>query len=128
MNEWIEKNRRLIAVIAAAAAVTSGFLLYFFNPMGTWWMPRCWWLMLTGTQCPSCGAMRAAHQLMHGHVAEAAALNWWLPLSIPMGAAIIILAMQPRLSSRAEEWLRWLLVAYVVSYIAWWVVRNLLGI
>jgi len=38
-------------------------------------LPLCPVKWLTGRDCPTCGVTRALHALMHGHPAEAAALN-----------------------------------------------------
>ncbi len=128
MNDWIARNRRAIAWVAVALAACMAAVVYFFNPAETWWMPRCLWLSLTGWRCPSCGVMRATHQLMHGHFLQAVAYNWWLLLSVPLAVAIVALAFRRRLGPRGELWLKWLIIAYVSTYFIWWLLRNLLNI
>jgi hypothetical protein len=49
--------------------------LYWFPPQEYAVYPRCLLYRLTGLQCPGCGGLRAAHQLLHGHVAASLALN-----------------------------------------------------
>jgi hypothetical protein len=59
----------------AVATVALGVVLYFFVPGEAPFYPRCWFHTLTGWQCPGCGGLRAAHQLMHGNLAEAFRYN-----------------------------------------------------
>ena len=55
-------------------------LLFLFAPEEHRFYPRCLLFSLTGLQCPGCGGLRAMHQLLHGHLREALALNPLLPL------------------------------------------------
>jgi len=41
-----------------------------------------------GAQCPGCGSLRAAHQLLHGNLQQAWALNKPLIIGLPLAAAI----------------------------------------
>jgi len=70
----------LFAVIGALA------VLYWFNPAQHGFYPRCALYQTTGWLCPGCGSLRAMHQLLHGHVADAFRLNALLVLSLPFFA------------------------------------------
>jgi hypothetical protein len=61
--------------VALAVAVFAGVLLFFFNPAETRFYPRCMMKAVSGLDCPGCGGLRATHQLLHGNVREAFALN-----------------------------------------------------
>jgi hypothetical protein len=50
-------------------------LLYFFPPGSVWFYPQCIFHKITGLNCPGCGGLRATHQLLHGHLKAAFALN-----------------------------------------------------
>ena len=82
----------------------------------------------TGLDCPGCGATRAAHQLLNGHVMAALDLNvlfvlavpflaWWAVARLTRGFGSRVLPM-PAVSAQ------WLRVAVVVL-IAFGVLRNL---
>ena len=73
-------------------AALGGFaILSAFNPAESPFYPRCLFRSTTGLLCPGCGGLRATHQLLHGHIAAAWALNplavlllpllWWFGLS-----------------------------------------------
>ena len=66
----------IIAAIAAGTAV-----LFFFDPARCAIYPVCPWHALTGWDCPGCGTLRAAHQLLHGNLAAAWRLN---PLAVAL--------------------------------------------
>jgi Protein of unknown function (DUF2752) len=59
-------------VLLGAAGVV---LLRFFDPATSGIFPPCPLHYLTGLYCPGCGSLRAIHQLLHGNLAEAWALN-----------------------------------------------------
>jgi hypothetical protein len=83
--------------VALAVAVFAGVLLFFFNPAETRFYPRCMMKAVSGLDCPGCGGLRATHQLLHGNVREAFALN---PLFI--GALPLVAFWAGRLA-----WRRW---------------------
>ena len=55
-------------VVLLVAALGSGAVLFFFDPAKHGFYPICLFHSLTGLNCPGCGATRAAHQLLHGHL------------------------------------------------------------
>jgi hypothetical protein len=70
---------------AAITAAAGGALLLFLFPPGEYpFYPRCVFHALTGLQCPGCGGLRAAHQLLHGHWAAAFHCNPLLVLMLPL--------------------------------------------
>jgi hypothetical protein len=75
-----------IGVVAVAAlAVTAGVaVLFFFDPSTAGFFPVCTLHEMTGLQCPGCGALRAVHQLSHGHLAAAWRLNPLLVALLPV--------------------------------------------
>jgi Protein of unknown function (DUF2752) len=72
---------RLVALIIAAGAalVTLGI----FDPATSGLFPPCPFRALTGWYCPGCGSMRAFHQLLHGNLRIAFALNPFAVTSLP---------------------------------------------
>jgi len=60
--------------------------LFLFDPATSGFYPQCYFHKWTGLQCPGCGGLRATHQLLHGHVAEAFRLNPLFVGLLPFGA------------------------------------------
>src|SRR5687767_5236276 len=75
--------------IGCAAAAMAGVLLFFFNPAEHAFYPRCFLKMTTGLDCPGCGGLRATHQLLHGKVREAFALNPLFVVGLPIAAILL---------------------------------------
>ena len=73
----ISKNRRLVATLAALAVGV--VMLAVFDPARSGFFPPCPVRYLTGWYCPGCGSLRAIHQLLHGELRAAWALN---PLTV----------------------------------------------
>ena len=74
-------------VTALVAAVLGAVYLYGTNPhQPGQWLPRCPFNLLTGWDCPSCGATRMTYDLLHGDWAGAFADNpVLLVLGVPLG-------------------------------------------
>lgn len=68
------------SVLLAAAA---GLVLFWFDPRQYHFYPVCLFYRTTGLLCPGCGALRALHQLLHGHLAAAFRFNPMLVVSLP---------------------------------------------
>ena len=62
-------------VVAAAAAVAAAVVLRIYDPASSGIFPPCPLHYLTGLYCPGCGSLRAMHQLLHGNVQAAWAMN-----------------------------------------------------
>ena len=69
------------ALFAAAAVAAAGGLvaLRVYDPATSGVFPPCPVWYLTGWYCPGCGSLRAMHQLLHGNLQAAWAMN---PLAI----------------------------------------------
>jgi hypothetical protein len=115
----------LSALLAAAA----GLVLFCFDPRQYHFYPVCFFHQATGLLCPGCGALRALHQLLHGHLAAAFRLNPVLVVSLPLllwlgvGYVLRKAANQPVSLPLRPLWL-WLLLAAVLAVS---VLRNLPG-
>ena len=73
----------MVAVIAVCAA------LFLFDPAEHAFYPQCFFHQATGLHCPGCGGLRAAHQLLHGHLLTALHLNGLAVLSLPLFVALL---------------------------------------
>jgi hypothetical protein len=67
----------LVAMLAAAAVAV--VMLRVFDPATSGVFPPCPVRYLTGWHCPGCGSLRAIHQLLHGNLRAAWAMN---PLTV----------------------------------------------
>jgi hypothetical protein len=77
---------RWVFWVMAAVVVACLLPLYWFNPVEHSFFPKCIFHALTGLDCPGCGGLRAAHQLLHGHFLNAFKLNPMLICLLPLGA------------------------------------------
>jgi hypothetical protein len=73
----IRQHYLLLAGTAAAGAAAA--VLFFFDPAVSRVFPPCPVRYLTGWYCPGCGSLRAMHQLLHGNLRAALAMN---PLTV----------------------------------------------
>jgi hypothetical protein len=96
-------------------------LLAAFDPARYALYPRCAFKAMTGWDCPGCGGLRAAHQLLHGHWREAFNLNPLLMIAGPVG---LLLALGEWV--RRKTGLAW---AQPFQHRAWlWVVLGLVAV
>lgn len=73
------RQRREFLVVWSVGLLVALAVLYCYEPKGQFFYPRCPFYSVTGWQCPGCGGLRATHQMLHGHLAAALALN---PLAV----------------------------------------------
>ena len=74
------ENLVLAAILSAGAGVV---LLWAFDPATSGLFPSCPLRYLTGLYCPGCGSLRAVHQLLHGNLRAAWAMNPLMILLLP---------------------------------------------
>src|SRR5271155_5532313 len=55
-------------VVLGATAIGVGAMVFFFNPSTHGFYPVCLFHVLTGLNCPGCGATRALYALLHGNL------------------------------------------------------------
>lgn len=115
-------RRKLVWAVAAVLTAVAAFVLYHHDPMLTGWMPQCWWHSLTGTYCPSCGTLRAAHAALHGRIGEAMAYNPFLLVGLPVLGAVAWCECKSRYHLEQR-----VIAAYVILYFAWWLARNIIA-
>lgn len=71
--------RRIVPAGMLVLLAAGLMLLRIYNPATSTLFPPCPFHYLTGWYCPGCGSLRAIHQLLHGNVRAAWAMN---PLSL----------------------------------------------
>lgn len=71
MTELSKRSVVAAALLVAVAVV----MLRIYDPAGSGIFPPCPLHYLTGLYCPGCGSLRAMHQLLHGNLRAAWAMN-----------------------------------------------------
>lgn len=126
------RESRKVLIIFFGLVVLALPLIWAFDPVQSVWMPKCIIKLLTGWQCPGCGITRATHAVLHGRFAEALSYNLFFIVSIPYLLAVGLVSYIPGLYNRHS--LRRVILGvplaltYVILFLIWFVVRNLLGI
>lgn len=106
--------------------------VWLVDPNEAVWMPKCALKLLTGYDCPGCGATRALHAALHGDLTAAIRYNFFLVAGL--GYAILAAAASWLPVSRRHERLRRAVLGrtagwvYITLFFAWWIVRNILSI
>ncbi len=113
--------------IALCIIVVAGILaiLFLYDPSVTTWAPKCPFKLLTGLDCPSCGAQRAIHALLHGNFARAFGFNPFMILFMPYALAAVVASACNIRKLKNIVYHRYTLSAYLALYILWGIVRNL---
>jgi len=118
--------RRHLYAALGSGALLAGALGYIglvdpHNPDSVF--PVCPFRLLTGWNCPACGALRMTHDVLHGDLAAAINDNVLVLVGIPVLAGWILLRRR-----RGKSLLTMPAAATVViTMLAWTVVRNLPG-
>jgi len=114
-------------VVLVMAALGSGAVLFFFDPAKHGFYPICLFHVLTGLNCPGCGATRAAYQLLHGHPLRALHDNALFVLTLAtLAARGAWLAMRKTRNQPATFVVSpGILWAFLVAVFVFTVLRNL---
>ena len=101
---------------------------YFVNPEDTGFVPKCVLKHLTGFDCPSCGAQRAFHSVLHGEFIKALSYNPFFIISVPYFLLVLYATVFKGTFAKKVNRItfhRYTLYAYVVLFFVWWIVRNI---
>ncbi len=119
------RTRNIWFWLIPVAVLAAGIFYYFADPKASLIMPK---------YCPSCGAQRAIHALLHGHIAEAFSYNFFFAIAVPLlllTAYATIMIKRPKPSAATIKLYnfvtsRYTLLSYVALFFLWWIIRNLL--
>ena len=116
-------------VVSALTASLVLAALYLASPYESGLFPPCPTRVLLGFECPGCGAQRALHDLLHGRVAQAWAINPFVLLVLPYAAVGLLVERAARRSAWAARlrrrcYGRMAAVASAGVLIGWTVWRN----
>lgn len=128
----LNKIDKIMPYALPVILILLGITYYFVNPSLQGHPIQCPWRVLTGTLCPACGSQRALNALVHGHLGQALSYNYFFILSIPY-ALVVVLVSWYNFGHRLDGLKRIAfhpitLKAYVITFFAWWIARNILGL
>lgn len=104
--------------------------LYFIDPVSCWFAPKCPFKLITGLSCPACGIQRFLHALLNGQPLQAIRYNYYLVYALPYASLFGIAWLLPdckckhRLTAAIES--KTAVWFYIISFILWLIIRNLL--
>jgi len=110
------------------SGLAGGIVLRVFDPATSGIFPPCPLHYLTGLYCPGCGSLRAIHQLLHGNLEAAWAMNPLTVLLLPFIA--YALATEAIVQIRGRRLTPWILPGFWIQLlcgiiVVFGVVRNL---
>ena len=110
-------TRQAKLAFATAAGLSAAAVLFLCDPAHCSFYPVCPFHRLTGLDCPGCGATRALHQLLRGHLREALVLNPLVVAALP----VVGLSFVRRKKPAPAQWRTCVLLSVVVMF---WILRN----
>ncbi|MDE6397605.1 MAG: DUF2752 domain-containing protein, partial [Muribaculaceae bacterium] len=123
----VKISKLLIPIAILTTAIGIIFLYYSHNPAECAWMPKCPSKLLTGYDCPACGAQRALHSCLHGDFVAAWHFNPFLFIALPYLLIAIFGAtgFPGNVKARRIAHSKIMAYGYVAFFLVWWIVRNL---
>lgn len=125
-SPYVERGLKLACVSGAICVAL--FVLFVFNPANSSFYVPCPFHRLTGLYCPGCGSLRAIHQLLHGNLLAAFALNPLMVLSLPflgywfVSCGVLALRKRPLVSVIIPSFWIWLILLIILLF---WILRNI---
>ncbi len=110
----------------AAGALAGLAYLMAVDPHGSRaWMPVCPFKLFTSLDCPACGGLRLAHDLLHGDARAAVHDNLFVVVSSPLLLYLLSCHWRAVRAGEALDISRPLAYGLVGTALAWTAVRNL---
>ena len=104
----------MAVALLALAGLAALALIFVFDPAAHSFYPACPLHALTGLDCPTCGALRAVHLLLHGDIRAAFALNPFLFFAVPCAALLALPRKAP-----LPRWMPWTALAALLLWFLW---------
>lgn len=108
--------------VVGAAAIGACTIVRLLNPVADSNPPICPFKMMTGLDCPGCGATRSLNALLHGDVAAAADHNLLFVVALPFAVVAFVVWAVRRLGIEAPALPRtrtWVPPAVTVIVLFW---------
>jgi hypothetical protein len=120
---WYRRHLFAVVGVGAVLAAAVGYIGLVDPHKPDSIFPICPFRLITGLNCPACGALRMVHDVLHGDLAAAINDNVWLLVGVPLLAGWMLLRRRggklPLTLPTAA--------AVMITLLAWTVVRNLPG-
>jgi hypothetical protein len=120
---WYRRHLFVVVGVGAMLAAALGYIGLVDPHKPDSIFPICPFRLITGLNCPACGALRMVHDVLHGDLAAAINDNVWLLVGVPLLAGWMLLRRRggklPLTLPTAA--------AVMITLLAWTVVRNLPG-
>ena len=119
------RRRHLYALLGSGALLVGALgyigLVHPHRPGS--FFPLCPFRLLTGLNCPACGALRMTYDVLHGDLVAAINDNVLVLVGIPLLAGWVLLPRRRGKSPMTPP----AIATVVITLFAWTVVRNLPG-
>ncbi|MGP1467335.1 MAG: DUF2752 domain-containing protein [Porphyromonadaceae bacterium] len=126
----MELQKKHKTILAAAVLIALAAVYFLFDPYTGRFFPKCFFRMLTGWECPGCGSQRALHSLLHGDIVTALRQNMWIPFAtlyiVLLTIAMLFFSRKSRFTAAITN--KYLLFAFLLFTLLWFVVRNIYGV
>jgi hypothetical protein len=120
---WYRRHLFSVLGVGALLAAALGYIGLVDPHQPDSIFPICPFRLLTGLNCPGCGALRMTHDVLHGDFAAAINDNVLLLVGVPLLAGWVLLRRRGGKSPLTLP----AAAAVMITLIAWTVVRNLPG-
>ncbi len=123
-----ERFKKLLLVYGAVAAVLGA---YAFVVLCLHISLPCLFRLITGLRCPGCGNTDFVVAAAHFRFADALRSNPMFPAeALYVGYAVVYASVTYLRNGRADLMIKpgWLNIAFLVLFLGWWIVRNILGV
>lgn len=125
MNERVKKLLTVYAIVAAVLGAYAVVVLCFNISI------PCVFRRITGLKCPGCGNTGFVISVAHFRFGEALRCNYLFPLEALYVIYVIIWSSAAYIKTGKPDFMikpGWLNITALVLFLAWWVLRNILGL
>jgi hypothetical protein len=120
---WYRRHLFSVLGVGALLAAAVGYIGLVDPHQPDSIFPICPFRLLTGLNCPGCGALRMTHDVLHGDFAAAINDNVLVLVGVPLLAGWVLLRRRGGKSPLTLP----AAAAVMITLIGWTVVRNLPG-
>ena len=129
MAHYRTKDMLIVTASCVAAVTIIAFLAWYYyrvDPSEGGGI-KCMFKLLTGYDCPGCGAQRALHAMLHGDIAAAWHFNPMIFFAIPLALYYLVVEgfrnRWPRIHSVSVRPAAIITIFFII--IAYWIGRNI---